>query len=198
MRKQHNNYEYQVLRALKRKMYLINLRGGKCEICGYDKNLAVLEFHHIEKGTKESQLDQRKLSNSSMEFILNEFEKCKILCANCHRETHNPDLEIEKVSKKISEFDLERSEKWINLAEPKKYNCIDCGCEISKWGKRCKTCNQIHNRKVDRPDIDTIIKKVKEEGYRAVGREYGVSDNAVRKWIKQAPLSALAHNELKQ
>jgi hypothetical protein len=198
MKKQRNTYEYQTMRALKRKLYLIELRGGKCEICGYDKNLSAFDFHHIDKNTKESQLDQSKLSNSSMKYIMNEFSKCQVLCANCHRETHSPDLSLNKVREKISKYDLERSEKWINLAEPKKYNCIDCGCEISKWGKRCKTCHQINNRKVDRPDIDVIIEKVKEEGYRAVGREYGVSDNAVRKWIKQALLSALAHNELKQ
>jgi hypothetical protein len=198
MKKQRNTYEYQIIRALKRKMHLINLRGGKCEICGYDKNLAVLEFHHIEKDSKEAQLDQRKLSNSSMEFIMTEFEKCQVLCANCHRETHFPDLELDKVRKKISEFNLEQSERWINFVKPKINNCIDCGCEISKWGKRCQSCNQKNLRKVDRPDIDVIIEKVKEQGYSAVGREYGVSDNAVRKWIKQALLSALAHNELKQ
>lgn len=198
MKEQRNNYTYQTYRAIKRKTHLINLRGGKCEICGYNKNLAVLEFHHIERGTKESQLDQRTLSNSSMEFIMSEFDKCQVLCANCHRETHYPDLDVEKVSKKISEFDLERSEKWITLAEPKKYICVDCGCEISKWGKRCKTCHQINVRKVDRPNINVIIEQVKEKGYSAVGREYGVSDNAIRKWIKNASLSALAHNELKR
>jgi hypothetical protein len=198
MKQQRNTYEYQTLRALKRKMYLIELRGSKCEICGYNRNLSVLEFHHIEKDSKESQLDQRKLSNSNMDFIMKEFEKCQVLCANCHRETHFPDLELDKVRQKISDFDHEKSQKWINMNEPKIYNCSDCGCEISKWGKRCKTCSQKNNRKVDRPDIDTILKKVNEKGYSRVGKEYGVSDNTIRKWIKSAPLSALAHNELKQ
>lgn len=197
MKTQRNTYEYQTMRALKRKMYLIDLRGGKCEICGYNKNLSAFDFHHINKETKESQLDQRTLSNSSMEFVMNEFNKCQVLCANCHREIHSPDLTVNKVREKICEYDLEKSEKWINLAEEKKYNCIDCNCEISKWGKRCKSCHQKNRRKVDRPDIDVIIEKVKEKGYSKVGREYGVSDNAIRKWIKNASLSALAHNELK-
>ena len=71
---QRNTYDYQVQRALKRKIYLINLRNGRCEICGYDKNLAAMEFHHIDPLAKETRLDSRHLSNSTMEKILLEFE----------------------------------------------------------------------------------------------------------------------------
>lgn len=183
MRKQGNTYEYQVMRSLKRKTYLINLKGGGCEICGYNKNLAALEFHHIDKTTKESQLDSRTLSNSTMEWIMSEFEKCMVLCANCHREVHSPDLMMENVSERIEKFDLERSDKWITLAEPKKYNCEDCGCEISKWGNKCKECAHKSRRKVDRPEKSVIFEMVANEGYRSVGRKFGVSDNTVRKWL---------------
>ncbi len=50
---QRNTYNYQYIRALKRKMYLISERGGCCEICGYNKNLAAFDFHH--KNPKEKQ-----------------------------------------------------------------------------------------------------------------------------------------------
>ena len=33
-------------------------------------------------------------------------------------------------------------------------------------------------------DKDTLLKDVEELGYTGTGRKYGVSDNAVRKWIK--------------
>ena len=183
MKEQKNTYEYQVMRSLKRKTHLSNLRGGSCEICGYNKNLAALEFHHIDRTTKESQLDSRTLSNSNMKWIMSEFEKCMVLCANCHREVHSPDLMMENVSEKIEKFDLERSDKWITLAEPKKYNCEDCGCEISKWGNKCKECAHKSRRKVDRPEKSVIFEMVANEGYRSVGRKFGVSDNTVRKWL---------------
>jgi hypothetical protein len=184
MKEQKNTYEYQVMRSLKRKTYLINLRGGSCEICGYNKNLAALEFHHIDKTTKESQLDSRTLSNSNMEWIMSEFEKCMVLCANCHREIHSPDLMFDTVNEKINKFDLKKSDKWIKITTQKKYTCSDCGCEISKWGKNCKNCFHKNRRKVDRPEKSVISEMVNNEGYSSVAKKFGVTDNTVRKWLK--------------
>lgn len=38
-------------------------------------------------------------------------------------------------------------------------------------------------RKANRPSFDVLQKEVIENGYSATGRKYGVSDNAIRKWI---------------
>lgn len=71
--------------AMKRKV--IELKGGKCERCGYDRCIDALEFHHIDPTTKDM-----KLANTgacpSFEKYLAETEKCILLCANCHREEH--------------------------------------------------------------------------------------------------------------
>ena len=89
-----NNYKTQKLRGLKRKYEAIMAHGGKCECCGYDKNLAVLEFHHINPDEKEFQIDMRHFSNTSIEKLQLELNKCKLLCANCHREEHNKGLNL--------------------------------------------------------------------------------------------------------
>jgi hypothetical protein len=39
-------------------------------------------------------------------------------------------------------------------------------------------------RKVERPDYEVLKEDVLKNGYSATGRKYGVSDNAIRKWIK--------------
>lgn len=66
----------------------IQILGGKCSKCSYDKNYSALHFHHI--GIKEFPLDSRNIGNRSKESLLKELSKCELLCANCHAEEHNP------------------------------------------------------------------------------------------------------------
>jgi hypothetical protein len=106
---QTNTYHSQTLRALKRKLMLIEMRGGKCQICGYSKNISALEFHHRNSIQKESKLDARVLSNRTLAFILEEFKKCDLLCSNCHKETHNPELTIHNVQRILHGASIEKS-----------------------------------------------------------------------------------------
>jgi hypothetical protein len=39
-------------------------------------------------------------------------------------------------------------------------------------------------RRVNRPPFEILKAEIEQLGYTAVGRKYGVSDNAVRKWMK--------------
>lgn len=87
-----NSYEAQKKRGLERKIYFINQLGGCCSKCGYKHNIAALEFHHVNPEEKEFQIDMRKLSNTSMDKLQKEINKCILLCANCHREEHNNEL----------------------------------------------------------------------------------------------------------
>lgn len=84
------NYTAQQRRGHQRKIDLVNLAGGKCQRCGYDKNYSALQFHHINPTDKDGSLDVRLLSTNSWEWCLNEFKKCQLLCSNCHAEHHNP------------------------------------------------------------------------------------------------------------
>jgi len=59
-----------------------------------------------------------------------------------------------------------------------------CGEEISYGAKKCDKCYRLGSRKVDRPGLEELIKMIDEIGYIGVGRIYNVTDNAVRKWVK--------------
>jgi hypothetical protein len=69
------------------KQECITYKGGSCIKCGYSKCIAALEFHHRDLQQKDiqiSSLRHRKLNP----MIEKELDKCDLLCANCHRETH--------------------------------------------------------------------------------------------------------------
>jgi len=97
IKEQTNTYHSQTTRAIKRKLTLIEMMGGGCIKCGYNDNISALHFHHVNSEHKSFKLGARMLSNRR--WILKEDEKCELLCANCHAETHNPELGIENVSK---------------------------------------------------------------------------------------------------
>jgi len=101
VKEQTNTYHSQTIRGYKRKLYLIEFLGGSCKECGYNKNISALEFHHRDPNVKDHQLDSRTLSNRSMDYIMNEISKCDLLCSNCHREFHNPEMDINEVKKII-------------------------------------------------------------------------------------------------
>ena len=96
----HQNYIAQQSRGRARKLALVRLRGGMCQLCGYHNNYAALEFHHPDPNTKEFQLDLRSLSNRRWAVCLAEAEKCLLVCSNCHAELHNPNclLDLETIA----------------------------------------------------------------------------------------------------
>lgn len=75
-----------------RKKTLVNHLGGKCAICGYDKNLASLNFHHINIDDKKFQISGRLMSTKPFDELLVEANKCMLVCNNCHMELHYPHL----------------------------------------------------------------------------------------------------------
>jgi hypothetical protein len=78
------------------KQKLIEYKGGKCIKCGYDKCIRALEFHHRNPNEKEFAISY-KGETKKIEKLLEEVDKCDLLCANCHRETHY-NIEINKES----------------------------------------------------------------------------------------------------
>lgn len=79
--------EQTVERQRKLKEQAVEYKGGKCQTCGYAKCISALEFHHRSKESKEFSLGEVQLTAWS-EKIINELDKCDLLCSNCHREEH--------------------------------------------------------------------------------------------------------------
>ncbi len=74
-----------VRRRRKIKEILIEEFGGCCQLCGYDRCPAALQFHHIDPSLKEFSVSRSGITRAFSE-VLEEAKKCILLCANCHAE----------------------------------------------------------------------------------------------------------------
>jgi len=83
-----NTQERQHFQYIQRKLDFIQRKGGKCKLCGYNKNISALVFHHRNPSTKKFVLDSRSLGNRSLKACEQELKKCDLLCQNCHRSFH--------------------------------------------------------------------------------------------------------------
>jgi hypothetical protein len=91
-------------------------------------------------------------------------ENLRILCPNCNST-------------------LDTHCKGNTKHKKKKYYC-ECGNIKTKNSKHCKVCSDKKQRRVERPNKEVLIKEIEKSSYVAVGKKYGVSDNAIRKWLK--------------
>jgi len=144
---------------LKKRLYKENIKKEKCEMCGQGpiwmgKKISLI-LDHI-NGVRND----------------NRINNLRIVCPNC-----NASLDTHCGKNKHT-----------------KNRCLDCGQKCTKNAIRCKKCSNLHLntnlsncillRKVDRPPYSELKKEIEQNGYSATGRKYGVSDNAIRKWIK--------------
>jgi hypothetical protein len=70
------------------KTWAIYKLGGKCRICGYNKCMASMTFHHVNKTTKLFNICGMALTHNIFR-IIDELNKCVLMCHNCHTELHN-------------------------------------------------------------------------------------------------------------
>jgi hypothetical protein len=67
------------------KRKLVEYKGGKCKICGYNRCIRNLTFHHIDQNEKEFQIGGQ---SRSFDKLKKEVDKCVLLCCICHGEVH--------------------------------------------------------------------------------------------------------------
>jgi hypothetical protein len=65
----------------------VEYKGGKCELCGYNRCIDAFEFHHNDSSKKNFGISEKGYTRSWKE-VVKELESCLLLCANCHRELH--------------------------------------------------------------------------------------------------------------
>jgi hypothetical protein len=161
---------------LKRRLYQEGLKTPACELCGQGE---------IWKGRRMSLI----LDHINGEATDNRLENLRIVCPNC-----NATLETHCGKNKP------RGRPPIQ--------CAYCGDRFRAARPEQRFCSNrcaglAHGpslRRVERPPFDQLLAEIDALGYSAVGRKYGVSDNAIRKWVRayeaEAELGRLGRPEL--
>jgi hypothetical protein len=67
------------------KATLVAEAGGRCCICGYDRHIGALEFHHVDPRQKRLEISQDGVT-LPLEAVRLEARKCVLVCSNCHAE----------------------------------------------------------------------------------------------------------------
>lgn len=70
------------------KQWGLEYKGNKCVLCGYDKCISALDFHHTNPQEKEFELSNRNIK-LDWDIVKKKLDKCIVVCANCHREIHS-------------------------------------------------------------------------------------------------------------
>lgn len=190
----------------RRKENLIKVCGQKCNICGYSGLNSVLEFHHIDP--KEKQYGVAAGGNChDLKKDLKEVKKCILVCANCHREIHAG--KYDQIFLREKQIFLEdQAEKLLKAKEQlntkTQYFCLNCGKQITKYSKSglCVDCSHKAKRKTvktiqyketkkqqdNRPNREELKILIRNKPFTQIANNYGVTDNAVRKWCDKLNL----------
>lgn len=149
----------------------VEYKGGKCEDCGYSDSLFALQFHHLDPSKKDFEIGRRRYSSVSK--IIEELDKCVLLCDICHKRRHMP-VNYELYLKAVS-TDVERL-KSIKRSKHKKI--------VNHIGTKSKSprTKWVH---IEWPPLENLIERIKSSCFTSVSDELGVSDNAIRKHLRK-------------
>ena len=75
--------------------------------------------------------------------------------------------------------------------------CEKCGKKISNTAQLCEKCYHESTRKVEFPQREQLKYLIRNTPFTKIGIQFGVSDNAIRKWCKSMNLPYKA-KEIKQ
>lgn len=108
------------------------------------------------------------------------------------QETNEPQEQIAKrfnISQRtVSGINL--GEYWVknDIAYPirkkQENKCLICGKKICQSSKYCFTCSGLIQRKTKRPNRQQLKELIRTKSFIQIGKDYGVSDNAIRRWCE--------------
>ena len=161
---------------------MVSAFGGKCCVCKKEYPQEVFEFHHLIPDEKSFGLGSIRSGCISWSRIYHELRKCVMCCANCHRLVEYGHAVIPEDAQKFDETYID----YKLLEKKKKYDRCRCGKKKLKTKKYCSTkCAALYSRKVKWPSKRRLNGLLRKHSLNQIGKMYGVSHGAVKKWKKK-------------
>jgi len=174
-----------------KKERLVKLHGGKCCKCNYDKCISALDFHHLDPETKLFHIGGGY--NRSWASLMDESNKCILVCRNCHSEIHygvNSEYNIERTEKnKLLEIERKLRKHQQEERTIQERACLFCGKKFKPPQNKHRYCSiacvNKKQLKIEWPNKEELHKLVWEKPTSILAKEFGVSDKAIEKWCKK-------------
>jgi hypothetical protein len=79
------------VRRYRTKKKAVDYKGGECqgEGCGWSGDISGFDFHHLDPSEKDFELNSAIIASKKWVDVEKELDKCKLLCALCHRLEHS-------------------------------------------------------------------------------------------------------------
>ena len=149
---------------LRKRLIKEGLLKNKCAICNikntWQGNELTLHLDHI-----DGKHSDNRLSN------------LRLLCPNCHSQTSTY---------------CSKNRRRYKPSDKSYKKCLDCNKQITRNSERCGKCACKHKMKPTKikwPDSNDLLRMVEESNFVVVSRQLGVSDNSIRKRLKNHPPS---------
>jgi hypothetical protein len=105
--KQRRTYLIKAVQRRREKVRLmaVSYKGGRCQVCGYERCLEALEFHDLDPTQKDFGISSKGYTRG-WKKVREGLDKCLLLCANCHCEVRVGMLQLPRVTAvdKLGEF----------------------------------------------------------------------------------------------
>lgn len=187
------------------KVHLVNELGKKCEKCGLSHWLdqeITLELHHVDGDRANNILENLELLCPNCHSLTKNWRGRK--SDSSHDDLSNVDRIIKPISEKkkivrvkkekkptrdiakneiedlLGRMPLQNVAKALGVSRVILWEKLKLfGIEYAKFSYPKQIL-----RRVERPPYEDLKKELASSNYSAMGRKYGVSDNAIRKWMK--------------
>ena len=160
-------------RRFNKKELLVQAKGGCCNRCGYNESNRALSFHHLDPSKKDFTISGKHCHK--MERLLDEIDKCILLCLNCHASLHDKVWVL--TQEMVDKFNIKSN--WIKNKEDillkNKHDKVAKNATYQYIKKGREHLQKFHIEK------EVLAKLLWEKPTSQIALMYGVSDNAIAK-----------------